>query len=94
MIMSQAPLPDVSELYDTLFKDDPLLLKEDSHTAFGNQILRNLLVERAIASSDPTDVTLGNTRSEKEFRALPRPSTRPLNTTLRDAYFNSMRDRE
>lgn len=92
--MDQAPLPDVSQLYDRIFRDDPLLLKEENHTVFGDQILRNLLVERAIASSDPTDVTLGNGPSEKEFRALPRPSTRALNQTLRDAYFNSRRDRE
>ena len=66
----------------------------ESHTKFGEQILRNLLVERAIASADPTDVTLGSAESRREFKMLARPSTRPLSKSLREAYLNSRRDRK
>jgi predicted amidohydrolase len=93
MPQAHEPLPNTSRLYDSIFNEDPFLLQEENQSKFGDQILRNLLVERAIAASDPFDVTLNDTSSRSEFKSLPQPSKRPLSQTLRDAYLTTYRSR-
>jgi predicted amidohydrolase len=68
----------VSEIYGEIFGDDPLLLKELNQARFGSQILRNLLVDRAIATMLPTEVALNSDRSRKSFKKLARrPGKKP-----------------
>src|SRR5579871_5132101 len=85
-------LPDVKEVYE-LFKKDPLLLQSENQKAFGAQILRNLLVERAVVSSEPTDVDLGEPASRDKFKRMPTPPAGPVNDVLKKEYRDSRRYR-
>jgi hypothetical protein len=43
----------VAELYEKIFRDDPLLLLADTQRQFGDEILRNLLIFRPQGTSSP-----------------------------------------
>jgi predicted amidohydrolase len=59
---------DVEARYTEIWRNDPLLLKDSNQTAYGEELLRNLLVYRLLTSSKPCPVDLHSQASLDRFR--------------------------
>lgn len=84
----------VNTVYNEIFAKDPLLLDEGHQRAFGEQILRNLLVERAVKTSLPRSVTLSSESSRNEFKRQEAPPADGPKSAVQNQYFDSLRMRE
>lgn len=78
----------VVDLYEKIFSDDPLLLLPDNQDVFGDEILKNLLVFRPQATSDPHPIDLLAPIAKR--RNL--PPAKPDSSLIR-RYLESLRDR-
>jgi hypothetical protein len=86
-------LEEVDKLYRRIFGKDPLLLRRRNQKSFGDQILRNLLVERALKSKKRKPVALDDPKSRNDFKAVPGlPETGP-GDRLKSRYDQSRRTR-
>jgi hypothetical protein len=86
-------LQNVTQLYDALFTADPLLLDEKHQVIFGRQILTNLLLLRALAATDPMDISPGVSESRTRFKTVHLPSVNSIEERLKSAYLDAKRHR-
>jgi hypothetical protein len=89
----QKQLEDVNDIYARIFGEDPLLLKSDSQEEFGQQILKNLLIERALKSKPPSAIQLYDGDERREFKSPSQAKPRRPNAALRKVYPRSVSKR-
>jgi predicted amidohydrolase len=78
---------------DRIFGDDPLLLAQENQEKYRNLILKNLLINRTLATSIPWFIDLHSDRSRQLFLKR-RPSVPPRpSEQLVARYYESYRDR-